>query len=163
MHEVREMIKITTLACLLALVEIGMAHAEEAGAKSSVQASAEQGDALAQAKMGALYLLGRDGFDVDEQQAAGWMLKAAEQGLLEAEVVVAAMYDRGLGMSQDVKKATQWYEKAAAKGHGASLAILGKNEAPKGSVGFNYQAIRMRASKQIPNEYAKKILLKTNK
>lgn len=163
MHEGRGMFKITTIVCLWVLFEIGMVHAEEIGEKTTFQVAAEQGDALAQAKLGAVYLLGREGFEVDEQQAAAWMLKAAEQGLLEAEVVVAAMYDSGLGMSQDVKKATHWYEKAAAKGHGASLAILGKNEAPKGSVGFNYQAIRMRAAKQIPNEYAKKILLKTSK
>lgn len=150
------------MVCLLILFGVGALHAEEATEKSSVQILAEQGDALSQAQMGSLYLLGRNGVEVDEQKAAAWMLKAAEQGLLEAEVVVAAMYDSGLGMPQNVNKATQWYEKAAAKGHGASLAILGKNEAPKGSVGFNYQAIRLRASKQIPNEYAKKILLKTN-
>lgn len=150
------------MVCLLILFGVGALHAEEATEKPSVQILAEQGDALSQAQMGSLYLLGRNGVEVDAQKAAAWMLKAAEQGLLEAEVVVAAMYDSGLGMPQNVNKATQWYEKAAAKGHGASLAILGKNEAPKGSVGFNYQAIRLRASKQIPNEYAKKILLKTN-
>ncbi|GAB4269233.1 MAG: hypothetical protein Kow0065_19380 [Methylomicrobium sp.] len=150
---------IQTIVCLLALSSFDIAQAEQIAEKPAVQMSAEQGDALAQAQLGALYLLGRDGFSVDEKEASGWLLKAAEQGLLEAEVMVAAMYDRGMGFAQDVKKATQWYEKAAAKGHGASLAILGKNEAPKGSVGFNYQAIRLRASKQIPHEYAKKILL----
>ncbi|MBS3953442.1 MAG: sel1 repeat family protein [Methylomicrobium sp.] len=141
---------------------MAVTHAEEAAQKTPLKEFAEQGNALAQAQLGALFLLGRDGYEVNLQEAAAWMLKAAEQGLLEAEVVVAAMYDRGLGMPQDVKKATQWYEKAAAKGHGASLAILGKNEAAKGSVAFNYQAVRLKAATQIPNEYAKKILLKTN-
>ncbi|MDO8845533.1 tetratricopeptide repeat protein [Methylicorpusculum sp.] len=156
------MIKIINLmVCVFVLSCITLAHAEEAVPKIPIKESAEQGNALAQAQLGALFLLGRDGYEVNVQEAAVWMLKAAEQGLLEAEVIVAAMYDRGLGMPQDVKKATQWYEKAAAKGHGASLAILGKNEAAKGSVAFNYQAVRLKAATQIPNEYAKKILLKT--
>jgi hypothetical protein len=56
--------------------------------------------------------------------------------------------------------ATQWYEKAAVKGHGASLALLGRNETAKGSVAFNYKTARLTAARQIPTEYAKKILLK---
>jgi TPR repeat protein len=135
-------------------------YAEAQSAKQTVQELAGQGDALAQAQLASLYLLGRDGYEVNEKEASKWMLKAANQGLLEAEVVVAAMYDRGLGLPHDVNKATQWYEKAAAKGHGASLAILGRNQAPKGSVAFSYKTIRLKAAKQIPTEYAKRFLLK---
>lgn len=125
-----------------------------------VQQSAEQGDALAQAKMGARYILGQEGVEKDEQKAAEWMLKAAKQGLIEAEVVMAALYDRGLGVPHNVDTATQWYEKAAAKGHPASLAILGRNETAKGSVAFSYKTARLSAARQIPTEYAKRILLK---
>ena len=125
-----------------------------------VQQSAEQGDAFAQAKMGARYILGRDGVEKDDQKAAEWMLKAAKQGLVEAEVVMAALYDRGLGVPHNVDTATQWYEKAAAQGHPASLAILGRNETAKGSVAFSYKTARLSAARQIPTEYAKRILLK---
>ena len=125
-----------------------------------VQQSAEQGDALAQAKMGARYILGQEGVEKDEQKAAEWMLKAAKQGLIEAEVVMAALYDRGLGVPHNVDTATQWYEKAAAKGHPASLAILGRNDTAKGSVAFSYKNTRLSAARQIPTEYAKRILLK---
>ena len=130
--------------------------------EKSIQQLAEQGDALSQAQLGSLYLLGRDGYEVNEKEASHWMLKAAQQGLLEAEVVVAAMYDRGMGFPYDVVKATEWYEKAAAKGHGASLAILGRNETAKGGVAFSYKTMRLRAAKQIPTEYAKRILMKKN-
>lgn len=119
---------------------------------------AEQGDAQAQAKLASLYLLGRDGFEKDEKMAAEWMEKAANQGLVDAQVVMAAMYDKGMGVIGDRDKATQWYEKAAAKGHGTSLAILGKNDAAQGSVQFNYQAMRLNAARSIPTEYAKKFL-----
>ena len=105
-----------------------------------------------------MYLLGNS-VEKDEQKAAEWMLKAANQGHIEAEVIVAAMYDRGLGVKNDVKMATQWYEKAAAQGNATSMAILGKNEVAKGGVAFSYQGMRLSAAKQIPTEYAKRILL----
>ena len=124
----------------------------------AVKQAAAQGDALAQAKMASLYLLGREGVEKDEVQAAVWMEKAANHGLVEAEVAIAAMYDRGMGVTADRDKATAWYQKAAAQGHGTSLAILGKNEAAKGSVQFNYQALRLNAAKSIPLEYAKRFL-----
>ncbi|WKJ92056.1 tetratricopeptide repeat protein [Methylomonas montana] len=124
----------------------------------SIKESAEQGNALAQAKLASLYLLGREGFDKDEQKAAEWMEKAANQGVVDAQVIMGAMYDRGLGVTGDRDKATRWYEKAAAQGHGTSLAILGKNEAAQGSVQFNYQAMRLSAARSIPTEYAKKFL-----
>jgi len=119
---------------------------------------AEQGNPKAQAQLASLYLLGREGIEKDEKLAAIWMQKAADQGLVDAQVVMGALYDRGIGVDADRDKATQWYEKAAAQGHGTSLAILGKNEAAKGSVQFNYQAMRLSAARSIPTEYAKKFL-----
>ncbi len=149
-----EMIRLLVLSVLL-VSSIAIQAVE-----SDIQQMAQQGDALAQAKLGAMYILGRDGVDKDEQKAAEWMLKAAKQGLIEAEVVMAALYDRGMGVPQNIDTATQWYEKAAVKGHGASRALLGKNETAKGSVAFNYKTARLTAARQIPTEYAKKILLK---
>ncbi len=125
----------------------------------SLQEAAKQGDAQAQAKLGSMYFLGHDGIEKDEIKAAEWITKAAKQGLVDAQVMIAAMYDRGIGVPSDVNIATSWYEKAAAKGHGASLAILGKNDVAKGGVAFSYQNMRLSAAKQIPNEYAKRFLL----
>ena len=143
-------------SCLLSLAV--NAQAEEPLTQEVIEQSAGQGDAKAQARLGAMYLLG-NGVEKDEQQAFEWMLKAANQGHMEAEMVVAAMYDRGLGVKNDVKMATQWYEKAAAQGNDTARAILGKNDVAKGGVAFSYQAMRLSAAKQIPTEYAKKILL----
>ncbi|MGR9114421.1 MAG: tetratricopeptide repeat protein [Gammaproteobacteria bacterium] len=155
------MMKLVRFTLILwSLFGVVSVQAEEQSGNATVQELAQKGDALAQAKLASLYLLGRDGYEVNEKEASNWMLKAAKQGLLEAEVVVAAMYDSGLGLPHDVNKATQWYEKAAAKGHGASLAILGRNQAAKGSVAFSYKTMRLKASKQIPTEYAKRLLLK---
>lgn len=142
--------KILALCFLLSQTNLVLAE--------SVNELAERGSALAQAKLASLYLLGREGLDKDEQKAAEWMEKAANQGLVDAQVVMGAMYDRGMGVIGDRDKSNHWYEKAAAQGHGTSLAILGKNDVAKGSVQFNYQAMRLNASRSIPAEYAKKFL-----
>ena len=153
------MLKLLRFFILSCLLSLGVnAQAEELPVLLDIQLSAEQGDAKAQAKLGAMYILG-SGVEKDEQQAAVWMLKAANQGYVEAEVIVAAMYDRGLGVKNDVKMATEWYEKAAAQGNTTSMAILGKNDVAKGGVAFSYQGMRLSAAKQIPTEYAKRILL----
>lgn len=124
----------------------------------AIKQAAERGEPQAQAKLASLYLLGRDGMEINEGLAAEWMQKAADQGLVDAQVVMGALYDRGVGVEADRDQATQWYEKAAAQGHGTSLAVLGKNQAAKGSVQFNYQAMRLSAARSIPKEYAKKFL-----
>jgi uncharacterized protein len=151
-----KLFRVFIFSCLISLSV--SAQAEEPPALAAIQQSAGQGNVKAQAKLGAMYLLG-NGVEKDEQQAAEWMLKAANQGNVEAQVIIAAMYDRGMGVKNDVKMATKWYEKAAAQGNSASMAILGKNDVAKGSVAFSYQAMRLSAAKQIPTEYAKRILL----
>lgn len=135
-------------------------EAEKSTPESAVTQMAEQGNSLVQAKLGAMYLLGKEGKEQNDKKAAEWLLKAANQGVLEAQVIVAAMYDRGMGMEMDVHKATSWYEKAAAQGHKPSLAILGRNDVAKGGIAFDYKRIRLGAAKQIPAEYAKQILRK---
>ena len=148
------MLKILWLTLSLLLSNSSLANTVD-----DIKQQAEQGQALAQAKLASLYLLGREGLTKDDKQAAIWMEKAANQGLLDAQVALAAMYDSGVGVVADREKSTAWYEKAANKGHSTSLAILGKNEIAKGSVQFNYQAMRLSAAKTIPNEYAKRFLI----
>jgi len=145
------LIKFITLSLFLSLSTTAWAE------DIATQDAAIQGDEKAQAKLGAMHLLGNNE-EKDPQKAFEWFLKAAGQGQLESQVIIAAMYDSGVGVKHDVKAATAWYEKAAAKGHQASMALLGKNPIAKGGIAFNYQAMRLSASKQIPNEYAKKIL-----
>lgn len=139
----------------LYLFPLGLAWAQSA---ESIKQLAEQGDKLGQAKLASLYLLGREGVEKNDKLAAEWMNKSADQGLADAQVVMGAIYDRGIGVEADRDRATKWYEKAAAQGHGTAQAILGKNEAAKGSVQFNYQAMRLNAGRSIPKEYAKKFL-----
>ncbi len=147
--------KVFLIGCLMSASMMAGAQTTE-----EIKQLAEQGDSLGQAKLASLYILGRNGVEIDNKLAAQWMKKAAEQGLVEAQVVIAAMYDRGMGLPGNRNTATQWYEKAASQGHGTSLAILGKNPTAKGSVSFSYQGMRLNAARSIPKEYAKRFLMK---
>ncbi len=151
----KNLIKYFLISSFLSFSAIAAAQTVE-----EIQQLAEQGDALGQAKLASLHILGRNGVPADRKKAAEWMKKAAEQGLVDAQVSIAAMYDTGYGMTGNRDQATKWYEKAANQGHGTSLAILGKNPTAKGGIKFSYQAMRLNASKSIPREYAKRFLKK---
>ena len=150
-----KLIKVVFIGLLLSVSLTATAQTTE-----EIKQLAEQGDALGQAKLASLYILGRNGVVLDNKLAARCMLKAAEQGLVEAQTTMAAMYDRGMGVKGNRDVATQWYEKAANQGHTTSLAILGRNPTAKGSVKFSYQGMRLNASRSIPKEYAKRFLKK---
>ncbi len=151
-----KLFKLFIFSCLFSLcVNV---QAAELSAEPDIQKLAGEGDAKAQARLGAMYLLG-SGVEKNEQKAAEWFLKSANHGNVDAQLIIAAMHDRGMGVKSDVKMAIKWYEKAAAQGNSASMAILGKNDVAKGGVAFSYQGMRLSASKQIPTEYAKRILL----
>jgi uncharacterized protein len=147
------------LRILLMFVMLSSAMAVQALSQDEIIRQAEQGDAVAQAKLGSMYLLGWQGFEQNNEKAAEWVQKAAKQGVVDAQVLLGALYDRGLGVTANRDVASQWYEKAAAQGNGTSLAILGRNETAKGSVKFSYQAMRLNAARSIPREYSKKILM----
>jgi TPR repeat protein len=141
------MFKATRFLLVSSLLAVSAsAFAAEQSTAVDIKRLAEQGDAAAQAKLGAMYHLGR-GIEQNEEEAARWMLKAAEQKFVDAEVFVAAIYERGMGVPQNIATATQWYEKAAAQGQETAQGLLGP-----------YKNMRLKASAQIPNEYAKKIL-----
>jgi TPR repeat protein len=41
-----------------------------------------------------------------------WLLKAAEQGHVEAYYILGCMYDEGKGVPQDRAEAVKWFRKA---------------------------------------------------
>ena len=71
-----------------------------------------------------MYRLGQ-GVPQDYKKAVKWYLKAAEQGLAEAQCNLGIMYSNGYGVPQDHKKAVKWYRKAAEQGLVASQYSLG--------------------------------------
>ena len=88
------------------------------------QKAAKQGDAPAQANLGAMYQLGR-GVPKNYKQAIYWLQKAAKQGNDLAQYALGRMYQLGQGVPQNDKQAFEWYQKAAKQGYAPAQYILG--------------------------------------
>src|SRR6266581_3926470 len=76
---------------------------------------ADQGNAMAQALLGARYHQGR-GVPQDDAEAVRWFRKAAEQGYAEAQGMLGVMYGGGQGVPKDEGEAARWFRKAAEQG-----------------------------------------------
>ena len=85
---------------------------------------AEQGNAMAQNNLGALYYYGK-AVPEDDAKAMKWYRKAAEQGNAGAQYNVGLMYDNGLGVPQDHAATAKWYRKAAEQGDADAQNTLG--------------------------------------
>jgi len=69
--------------------------------------AAQGGNADAQYELGNLYYLGRGGIPMDPRLAATWFARAADQGQPQAQVRLADMTARGVGVPQDYDRARQ--------------------------------------------------------
>ena len=85
---------------------------------------AEQGDAIAQNNLGAMYDLGA-GVPQDYAEAVKWYRRAAEQGDANAQNNLGAMYGTGEGVPQDYAEAVKWYRRAAERGDANAQGNLG--------------------------------------
>ena len=56
-----------------------------------------------------LYYYGEKGIPINYEKAAYWYLKAAEQGLDDAQKRLAKMYAKGKGVRQDLIQAYVWF------------------------------------------------------
>lgn len=82
----------------------------------ALKEKAEQGDAVAQNKLGEAYEYGK-GVDQDLREAAYWYKKAAGKGLAEAQFNLGVLYGAGEGVPQSFDKAVELLEKASRQGH----------------------------------------------
>jgi TPR repeat protein len=73
---------------------------------------AEQGNAIAQGRLGSMYLTGQ-GVPQDYAQAISWFRKAADKGHSLAQAGLGALYARGIGVPQDYVQAHMWFNLAA--------------------------------------------------
>lgn len=84
---------------------------------------AKTGNAAALAYMGRIYDEGLE----QPQEAAAWLLKAAEKGDAESRTRLAQMYQAGEGVEKNETLALEWYAKAAAQGDDEAELALGKD------------------------------------
>ena len=104
---------------LISLLLIGCSHPSPP-VDEVTMASAEEGDATAQIKVGLA-------FDKEEnyEEAARWYRMAAEQGVSEAQNNLGVMYKDGQGVKQDFKEAAHWFLLAAQQDNTLAQLNLG--------------------------------------
>ena len=94
-------------------------------AKKLLWPLARNGNAKAQNKVGNLYYYGRAGLNKNYRKAYEWFLRAAKQGLAEAQFSVGIMYSLGRGASRDDRLAEKWFLKSANQNNSYAQAALG--------------------------------------
>jgi TPR repeat protein len=88
-----------------------------------LKAAASQNEPLAENDLGQIYEYGRSKYDVDDDWdlAAKMWLASASQGWSLGEFAMGRAYQYGIGVPLDLNKAINWYDKAAAQGHGQAV------------------------------------------
>ena len=85
---------------------------------------AEEGDTLAQYKVGTMFARGW-GVNRDHKESLNWFQLAADKGHPESQAELGGQYERGFGVAQDFAQATTWYQRAAAQGEPTAQFALG--------------------------------------
>ncbi len=78
--------------------------------------AAEAGYAVAEAKLGLMYLYGWS-VPADAETAVYWYKRAAHQGHVQAQVQMGRMFLKGLGVPRDPAQARHYLSQAAAQGN----------------------------------------------
>jgi TPR repeat protein len=76
--------------------------------------SANEGSVIAQYNLAMLYTLEND--NQENEKAYEWILKAANNGHPYSQFHLGTMYEKGIVVKHNFKKADKWYEKAAQNG-----------------------------------------------
>jgi TPR repeat protein len=100
------------------LVELETKKERDDNYKVSFEAhrkAAEQGDAIAQHRLGVDYALGM-GTTEDATEAAKWQRRAADQGISGAQCILGMAYVQGEGVPKDQVIAYMWLNLASASG-----------------------------------------------
>lgn len=85
---------------------------------------AEEGNADAQLRLGAMYDKGK-GVPQEYSNAMKWYTRAAKQANADAQFSLGMMYHKGKGVLQDYNIATKWYALAAEQGDAQAQFFLG--------------------------------------
>ena len=86
---------------------------------------AEQGNAVAQLKLGIMYARG-EGVPPDSVAALRWLASAAEQGQTEAQFEVGVAHRDGLATPVNGKLAMYWFQRAAEAGVTHAYSAIGE-------------------------------------
>jgi|SRR5574344_78704 TPR repeat protein len=90
--------------------------------------AAYKNNMLACFELGRMYINGDAtvALDVTQKQAIDWISQAASQNMIEAQYILAFLYENGIGVKQDYTRAMSLYKLAAEHDHIKSKTKLGE-------------------------------------
>jgi TPR repeat protein len=93
-------------------------------AANELRGPAQQGNPVAQAKLGAMYMSGL-GVKQDYAAAMRWLKMAAEVSEPSAQTNIGVLYYEADGVDRDYKEAARWFQMGADQGYADAQARLG--------------------------------------
>ena len=69
------------------------------------------------------------GVPQSDEEAIRWYRKSVDRGDAEAQYRIGTMYLKGRSVERDLKKAAEWYMKAAEQGHEKAIEAIEGAEA----------------------------------
>ncbi|MEN9728314.1 MAG: hypothetical protein RL434_2680 [Pseudomonadota bacterium] len=116
-------------AARLLIAQIHLMHAADparaALALAGLRPLAEAGNPEAQYHLGMMLMLGQ-GLAQDYEEGRFWLQQASRAGFVPAQVNLAGLYERGLGVEPDPVEAVAWYEIAVSNGDAAAATLLAR-------------------------------------
>ena len=111
------------------MAQLGLAVSQENKGNMSAaikwyRKAAENGDHLAQYRLGNFYDKGEGGVQQDKAEAVKWFRMGAEQNVIDCQYVLGLHYENGEGVDKDMDEAVKWYRKAADNGQRDAIDAL---------------------------------------
>jgi localization factor PodJL len=104
-----------------------------------LRAAALKGDATAAYEIGVRYAEGK-GVPQNLNEAAKWIDRAAQAGIIPATFRLGTFYEKGLGVKKDTDLARRYYTQAAERGNAKAMHNLAVLDADGGGKGANYKS-----------------------
>jgi localization factor PodJL len=102
-----------------------------------LRAAVLKGDAAAAYEVGTRFAEGR-GVAANFDEAAKWLDRAAQAGVVPAIFRLGTFYEKGLGVKKDVDIARRYYVRASERGNAKAMHNLAVLDADGGGKGANY-------------------------
>jgi localization factor PodJL len=104
-----------------------------------LRSAALKGDATAAYEIGVRYAEGK-GVPQNLDEAAKWIDRASQAGIIPATFRLGTFYEKGLGVKKDTDLARRYYTQAAERGNAKAMHNLAVLDADGGGKGANYKS-----------------------
>jgi TPR repeat protein len=139
-----------SLILIIVLFPLNFVAANSEKSSKEIIEAAKSGDAESQATLGSTLI------SIEKYpEAIEWLTKAAEQDHVDSQLILSAMFAKGLGTNKDEKMAVYWLEKAAIAGSPQAQSQLGLSYSMGKGVEQDYKEAYKWLLKSAEQDYAK--------